>query len=69
MAKKQIELYDFVRPKVAPLNSIWRVIEIKGNQITAQMGSHELEPKEIKRVTSTADFFELLDEEEDGNDD
>lgn len=61
---KQIELFDFVRPRIAPEGSIWRVIEIKGDVITAGMRYYELEPKEIKRITSTADFFELLDEED-----
>ncbi|MBD6620848.1 hypothetical protein FNW02_35140 [Komarekiella sp. 'clone 1'] len=59
-----IELDDFVRPRTAPKDSVWRVVEIKGNRITAQKQYHELEPKQIKRVSSTPDFFYLIDEDD-----
>jgi hypothetical protein len=58
-----IKLYDFVRPKTAPKDSVWRITEIKGNRITAQRRYQELEPKQIELVSSTPDFFHLLDED------
>ncbi|MCC5640821.1 hypothetical protein LC593_34355 [Nostoc sp. CHAB 5844] len=65
---KQIEVYDFIRPKIAPANSVWRVLEIKGNRITAQRQYSELETKQVERVSGTPDFFDLLDENNEDDD-
>lgn len=61
--KQMIKLYDFVRPRTASKNSIWRVAEIKFNRITAQKQYSELEPKQIEQVSATPDFFDLLDKD------
>ena len=65
MMNKPIELYNFVRPKTAPTDSVWRVIDIKNELILAEKLPQSLEPQQIERVSAKSDFFVLLDENED----
>lgn len=65
MMSNPIELYDFVRPRTAELESVWRVIEVNGDWVTAEKRPNCLEPRQIERVSARSDFFILLDEEDD----
>ncbi|WP_088895037.1 hypothetical protein [Leptolyngbya ohadii] len=56
---KQIELYDFVRPRHE--SGTWRVIDIsRSGRITAELRANSLTPREVRRVSGTADLFTLL---------
>ncbi len=65
---KTHQLWDFVRPLYEDENSSWRVIEIKEDQLTAELRANELEPHEVRRITARFSFFVSLEEEKDEED-
>lgn len=60
------KLHDFVRPTHEPEDTVWRVIEVKDDRVTAELRPKEL-TRIIRRVQATADQFISLEETE-GND-
>ena len=61
---RQHQLWDFVRPRTEHPNSVWRVIDIKGDRVTAEARPNQLNPRQVRRVSATADFFISLEKEE-----
>ena len=61
---RQHQLWDFVRPRVEHPDSVWRVIEVKGDRVTAELRPNKLKPRQVRRVSGTADFFISLEESE-----
>lgn len=61
---RQHQLWDFVRPRTEHPDSSWRVIEIKGNRLNAELRQSELEPREIRRVEGPFSMFISLEEDE-----
>lgn len=62
MTKKH-QLWDFVRPQTDHSDSVWRVIEIDGDKLTAELRSNILQSREIQRCTASHDFFISLEKE------
>ncbi len=57
--------FDFVRPKTRQDASVWRVIEVSDNRVTAEERPNELEPTSIRRISASANFFISLEDQED----
>lgn len=55
-------LYDFVCPRTE--RGVWRVVEVSPDRVTAEERPNELEPKTVRRVVASHDFFISLEEPE-----
>ena len=55
------QLWDLVRPRTESPNSVWRVIEIDTDKLTAELRPNELQPRELPRCTASHDFFISLE--------
>ena len=61
----QHQLWDFVRPRSENDDSVWRVISIDRERLTAEKRFECLEPREKRLVIGPPDFFVSLEDEED----
>lgn len=57
------QLYDFVRPSYEDNNSVWRVVEINGDRVTAEKRPNQL-TRETHKVIGSHDLFISLEEGE-----
>lgn len=57
--------FDFVRTKTRQDASVWRVIEVSDNRVTAEERPNELEPSIVRRISAPPNFFISLEEQED----